>query len=335
MLQGQCEVEQEELDPFLATARGLQVEGLATERGRDAEVAKDTGQVIDAEKLKETTADITAEDLTENIEEEIQDVNLEELQLLVNETFQTKTSVSESELKIKEEKDRVDVVESTGEKPLKRKSVYKSLRAPVIVKADQRTEKVNLHSFRTRFSTLKKKVSGLQSKHGLERDFILIFKNNLQNPNVPNPSLNAGKYMVCCEGPIKQTFNQSGLKFDNRSMYLMANNFDYTEELTETSEDPQEEDTDPTEPASKLITTSFRTRYLTIKKLVSVVQAEHGVAADYLLLVRNNLQGRRGRGSSPTAGRYMAACQGPARGAFLAQGLYFDTSNMHIVDTDK
>ena len=90
---------------------------------------------------------------------------------------------------------------------------------------------MNTNSFRTRFSTLKRKVSSLQLEHGLLPDYLLMVKNNVQKENVPNPATNAGKYMLKCSGQVEEVLKTSfGLRFNSSSMVMMANNFDFTEE---------------------------------------------------------------------------------------------------------
>ena len=97
---------------------------------------------------------------------------------------------------------------------------------------------MNTNSFRTRFSTLKRKVSSLQLEHGLLPDFLLMVKNNVQKENVPNPALNAGKYMLKCSGQVEELLQTVGLRFNSSTMVMMANNFDFTieEKLEEVGE---------------------------------------------------------------------------------------------------
>ena len=77
-------------------------------------------------------------------------------------------------------------------------------------------------------------------KVGTEPDFLLIMKNNLQDPNVANPSKMAGKYMAFGKGNLSDLFFSSGIKFEANKMYKFANNFNYDEESSETVE-PQAE----------------------------------------------------------------------------------------------
>ena len=64
---------------------------------------------------------------------------------------------------------------------------------------------------------------------GTEPDFLLIMKNNLQDPNVANPSKMAGKYMAFGKGDLSDLFFSSGIKFEANKMYKFANNFNYDE----------------------------------------------------------------------------------------------------------
>ena len=77
-------------------------------------------------------------------------------------------------------------------------------------------------------------------KVGMEPDFLLIMKNNLQDPNVANPSKMAGKYMAFGKGDLSDLFFSIWIKFEANKMYKFANNFNYDEESSETVE-PQAE----------------------------------------------------------------------------------------------
>ena len=128
---------------------------------------------------------------------------------------------------------------------------------------------MNTNSFRTRFSTLKRKVSSLQLEHGLLPDFLLMVKNNVQKENVPNPALNAGKYMLKCSGQVEEVLKTGfGLRFNSSTMVMMANNFDFTEERLDEEgevkllpEDLDNRTEDRIELMGKVAINSFRTRY--------------------------------------------------------------------------
>ena len=67
------------------------------------------------------------------------------------------------------------------------------LKDPIVVKTQNRKQKTNLNAFKSKFLTLKKKVSALQMEMGTEPDFLLLVKNNMQDPSVAKPSKMAGK----------------------------------------------------------------------------------------------------------------------------------------------
>ena len=73
-------------------------------------------------------------------------------------------------------------------------------------------------------------MSALQLEVGAKEDFILLVRNNLQDPS-PQSST-AGKYMCYGVGPIAENFYNTGIKFDNTEMVKMANNFDYAQDLS-------------------------------------------------------------------------------------------------------
>ena len=74
------------------------------------------------------------------------------------------------------------------------------------------------------------KESQCPSKVGTEPDFLLLVKNNLQDPTVAKPSKMAGKYMCYGNGEISDLFFKSGIKYNASEMYRLANNYDYKEE---------------------------------------------------------------------------------------------------------
>ena len=86
-----------------------------------------------------------------------------------------------------------------------------------------------LGAFKAQFLTLKKRISLLQMEVGTEPDFLLIMKNNLQDPNVANPSKMAGKYMAFGKGDLSDLFFHVRIKFGANKMYKFANNFNYDE----------------------------------------------------------------------------------------------------------
>ena len=111
---------------------------------------------------------------------------------------------------------------------LKRRKLSERLQDPIKVK--DRSKQVNVNSFRSQILTLKKKVSRMQREVGTEPDYVILMKNNLQDPHTSNPAASAGKYLVFGEGAIKQKLVKSGIKFDDKKMFLMANNHNFDEE---------------------------------------------------------------------------------------------------------
>ena len=103
---------------------------------------------------------------------------------------------------------------------------------PIFAKNEGRKVKVNLNSFKSKFLTMKKKVSALQLEVGAEEDFILIVRNNLQDPLTAHQSTTAGRYMVYEVDPIAENFYTTGIKFESDEMVKMANNYDYAQDLS-------------------------------------------------------------------------------------------------------
>ena len=93
--------------------------------------------------------------------------------------------------------------QTTAENPAKAKKRKLSdrLQDPIKVKAADRSKAANVNSFRTKTLTLNHKASAMQREVGTEPDFVILMKNNLQNPKSSNASASAGKYLVFGEGP--------------------------------------------------------------------------------------------------------------------------------------
>ena len=87
---------------------------------------------------------------------------------------------------------------------IKKKTSKEYLKQQIKVKTENRTKKTNLQSFKSKYLTLKKKTAQLQAEHGVEADFMIIMRNNLQSSNVTNCSKTAGKYMISAVGPLKE-----------------------------------------------------------------------------------------------------------------------------------
>ena len=128
----------------------------------------------------------------------------------------------------KEEVDNLEVSENN--KKGKKRTLADRLQEPIKVKKAGRCKKVNVTSWRNQVLTMKKKASRMQIEAGTEPNFLIIMFNNVQDPHASNPSASAGKYLTYGEGPIKEKLVKEGLKFD-KSMYLMANNFNFAEEI--------------------------------------------------------------------------------------------------------
>ena len=104
------------------------------------------------------------------------------------------------------------------------------LARPVRCKVENRSSKANLNSMKTKFLTVKKKVASIQQECGMEQDFMLIMKNNLQKSSVSCPSPTAGKYMVYNRGNIRDQLLGEGVKFNPMTMFMLANDSNYKEE---------------------------------------------------------------------------------------------------------
>ena len=115
----------------------------------------------------------------------------------------------------------------------KKKSPKEFLMSEIKVKTEQRKKKTNLNSFKNKYLTLKKKAASHQIEHGTQPDYMLIVKNNLQDPHVTNPSPTAGKYMVIAEGPIKEQLLGKGVKFVQNDFFMMTNSWDMSQETIE------------------------------------------------------------------------------------------------------
>ena len=125
-----------------------------------------------------------------------------------------------------EESDHVSV-DRTQTLPKTQKRMAQRRLEPIIAKHEKRTRKTNLNSFKEKYLNLKKKLSALQIEVGADQDFLLIVKNNLQEPSATQQSLTAGKYMIFGAGAIADQFFSTGIDFDTSHMVKMANNHNY------------------------------------------------------------------------------------------------------------
>ena len=111
--------------------------------------------------------------------------------------------------------------------PKKQRRMAERRKAPIVAKHETRNRKINLTSFKQKYLTLKRKVSALHLEVGASEDFLLIVRNNLQEPSASQQCITAGKYMVFGVGPIAEQFYSSGINFETTTMVKMANNYDY------------------------------------------------------------------------------------------------------------
>ena len=67
-----------------------------------------------------------------------------------------------------------DVIEESEPNPTKQRRMAERRKDPIVAKNEGRKAKVNLNSFKSKYLTLKKKVSALQLEVGAKEDFILL-----------------------------------------------------------------------------------------------------------------------------------------------------------------
>ena len=92
-------------------------------------------------------------------------------------------------------------------------------------KSTNKSKKDMTRSFKDKYLTLKKNICNLQKVHGVEAEFALIVKNNLQIAGGRNASTTAGRFMVVCDGRMKELLFSSGIKFEE-GFVLMDNDHD-------------------------------------------------------------------------------------------------------------
>ena len=134
--------------------------------------------------------------------------------------------------------ENVEVIEKR--KKGRKRTLSDRLLEPIKEKKAGRCKKVNVTSWRNQVLTMKKKASRMQIEAGAEPNFLIIMFNNVQDPHASNPSASAGKYLTYGEGPIKEKLMEAGLKFD-KSMYMMANNYNFAEEKVFEENLPEED----------------------------------------------------------------------------------------------
>ena len=116
----------------------------------------------------------------------------------------------------------VDTEGPSKKKKRKNKSDY--LRGVKQLKSTK-SKKNMTRSMKDQYLTIKKSVANLQKIHGVDAEFMLIVKNNIQSTGAKNSAPSAGKYMVISEGKLKELFFGSGVKF-NEGFVIMENDFD-------------------------------------------------------------------------------------------------------------
>ena len=82
-------------------------------------------------------------------------------------------------------------IKNTTEKNEKRKSHSDHMKMAVKVK--KLGKKAMLNSWREKMLTVKKKVASIQVEHGGDPDFVIMIRNNIQDPTATNASPTAGK----------------------------------------------------------------------------------------------------------------------------------------------
>ena len=130
-----------------------------------------------------------------------------------------------NEHQVEEPADIEEPVETEGPSNIKkRKNISDYLRGVKQVKSTK-SRKNMTRSMKDQFLTIKKSVANLQKIHGVDAEFMLIVKNNIQSTGAKNSAPTAGKYMVISEGKLKELFFGSGVKFDE-NFVIMENDFD-------------------------------------------------------------------------------------------------------------
>ena len=79
--------------------------------------------------------------------------------------------------------------------------------------------------------------------------------------------------------------------------------------------------------SKKTLLRSFKDSFLTLKKKVANLHRQHGTEAEYIIIVKNNLQlpGGGGKTPSPTGGRFMVYGEDTLLTELLSTGLVFDS----------
>ena len=85
--------------------------------------------------------------------------------------------------------EQADTVEiEKNQKKKKKKTAAEYLARTVQSNVENRSAKANVNSLKTKFLTGKKKFAAIQPECGVEQDFMVILKNNLQRKDVCHAS---------------------------------------------------------------------------------------------------------------------------------------------------
>ena len=153
--------------------------------------------------------------------------------------------VAEDENDNVEEDDSMNKAEAANTQTVKKKqkkTAAEYLARPIESKVDKRSAKANINSMKTKFLTGKKKFAAIQPECGVEQDFLVILRNNLQSRDTINASPTAGKYMIYTRGNIRDQLLGDGIKFDPSTMYMLANDYNYEEEMIDMVDDGAEDE---------------------------------------------------------------------------------------------
>ena len=92
--------------------------------------------------------------------------------------------------------------------------------------------------------------------------------------------------------------------------------------------------------SKKSILRSFKDSFLSLKKKIANLHKQHGTEAEYIIIVKNNLQLPGGKRPSPTGGQFMVYGEGSLLTELLSTGIVFDErfvlmANEFNMDTKK
>ena len=118
-------------------------------------------------------------------------------------------------------------------KPKERKTHTDSLKEKPKPKTFSSSKVLN-NSFREKYLTGIKKLASLQEEHGGKPDFLLIVRNNVQQPS--KQTTTAGKFMVAGQGEIFEGFLHEGIEFETDNYVKMSNNWSMQTQPTEEME---------------------------------------------------------------------------------------------------